>query len=104
MSASLDAARLTTATLLVSGCAPPAPSIWRASLPTAATSTRSRKASSAGKSSLRKYSPFELPPRINEQRMAVCMPRMVRRTRDALLLARSAVEHERVLECPDEQD
>ena len=77
------------ATLLVNGCAPPAPSIWRESLPIAATSTRSRTASSAGKSSLRKYSPFELPPRIKKQGMAVGMPRMVRRALGTLLHSRS---------------
>ena len=61
------------ATLLVSGCAPPMPSICRASGdPNAASSTRSRTAGSAGRSSATKYAPFDVPPRIITQRMAVC--------------------------------
>ena len=62
---------LTTATLLVSGWAPPMPSIWRASgEPMADSSTASRLAISAGRSSARKNSPFEVPPRIAVQGMA----------------------------------
>ena len=61
-----------TATLLVSGCAPPTPSIWRTSgEPIAASSTRSRSARSAGRSLAWKYSPFDVPPRISVQGMAV---------------------------------
>ena len=63
---------LMTATLLVSGCAPPTPSICRASgEPMAASSTRSRSSRSAGRSRAWKYRPFEVPPRISVQGMAV---------------------------------
>ena len=55
MSQSGRVERETIATLLVSGCAPPSPSIWRASgEPITASSRRSRAAGSAGRSSARK--------------------------------------------------
>src|ERR1700730_18143798 len=55
----------TTATLDVSGCAPPTPSIWRGSgVPMTLSSRSSRAAASAGRSSARKYSPLDVPPRI----------------------------------------
>ena len=66
--------RLTMPTLLVSGCAPPTPSICRLSgEPMAASSTRSRVGRSEGRSLARKKGPLEVPPRISRQGMAVCM-------------------------------
>src|SRR6185503_4266455 len=63
-----------TATLLVSGGAPPTPSICRTSGdPIAANSTRSRNWRSAGRSCAWKYRPFEVPPRISVQGIAVSM-------------------------------
>src|SRR6202012_4242116 len=60
-----SAAGATTATLDVSGCAPPTPSICRGSGdPITRSSRSSRSAGSAGRSSARKYSPFDVPPRI----------------------------------------
>ena len=62
----------TMPTLLVSGCAPPRPSICRASgEPMTASSTRSRSATSAGRSATSKNGPREVPPRMNRQGMAV---------------------------------
>src|SRR4029078_11111771 len=63
--------------------APPGPSIFRGSERLAATNTRSRSPSSVGKSSRRKYSPFELPPRISEQRIGVCIAAYFRSPPDA---------------------
>src|ERR1700733_4108073 len=55
----------TTATFEVSGCAPPTPSIWVGSGdPMTRSSRSSRSAGSAGRSEARKYSPFDVPPRI----------------------------------------
>jgi hypothetical protein len=55
----------TTATLEVSGCAPPTPSIWVGSGdPITRSSRSSRSAESAGRSAARKYSPLDVPPRI----------------------------------------
>src|ERR1041385_3538174 len=68
--------RLTMPTLLVSGCAPPRPSIWRLSgEPITASSTRSRVAGSAGRSPRWKNGPREVPPRMNRHGMArwACM-------------------------------
>src|ERR1700728_3375026 len=63
MPATTDVA--TTATLDVSGCAPPAPSICRGSGdPMTRSSRSSRAATSAGGTSARKYSPLDVPPRI----------------------------------------
>ncbi len=62
----------TMPTLLVSGCAPPRPSIWRRSgEPMTASSTRSRWAMSVGRSAARKNGPRDVPPRMNRQGMAV---------------------------------
>jgi hypothetical protein len=59
---------LTTATLLVSGSAPPMPSIWRSSgLPITPSRKASRSAVSAGRSLFRKKPPFDVPPRIHRQ-------------------------------------
>src|SRR5580704_13124943 len=64
----------TTATLEVSGCAPPMPSICRGSgLPMTRSSRSSRSAGPAGRSLARKYAPFEVPPRICMQRMPSLM-------------------------------
>ena len=64
----------TMPTLLVSGCAPPSPSIWRLSgEPITASSTLSRRGISAGRSAAWKNGPREVPPRMNRQGMAVCM-------------------------------
>ena len=64
----------TMPTLLVSGCAPPSPSIWRLSgEPITASSTLSRVGISAGRSAALKNGPREVPPRMNRQGMAVCM-------------------------------
>src|ERR1700739_4552817 len=69
----------TTATLDVSGCAPPTPSICRGSGdPMTRSSRSSRSATSAGRSSARKYSPLDVPPRI-------CMAR-IPSTRTSLIL------------------
>ena len=60
-----------TAILLVSGWAPPMPSIWRTSGdPMAASKTRLRVATSAGRSLAWKYRPFEVPPRMTTHGMA----------------------------------
>ena len=60
--------RRTMPTLLVSGCAPPRPSICRLSgEPIAASSTRSRVATSAGRSAALKNAPRDVPPRMNRQ-------------------------------------
>ena len=68
---------LTMPTLLVSGWAPPMPSICRRSgEPITASSTRSRVGMSVGKSEARKNGPRELPPRIKREGMAVCMGRL----------------------------
>src|SRR5215469_6631926 len=62
-----------TATLLVSGSAPPIPSIWRTSgEPIAASRTRSRNSALAGRSLARKKGPFDVPPRISVQGIRVC--------------------------------
>ena len=62
----------TMPTLLVSGCAPPRPSICRGSgEPMTASSTRSRKGSSPGRSAAAKKGPREVPPRMNRQGIAV---------------------------------
>src|ERR1700761_1075180 len=67
----------TTATLDVSGCAPPTPSICRGSGDPMTRSRRSsRSAASSGRSPARKYSPLDVPPRI-------CMARIP--SRDATL-------------------
>ena len=69
MSASERADRLTNATLLVSGWAPPTPSICRASgLPMIRIRRSSRTATSVGRSPATKKAPFDVPPRINVQR------------------------------------
>src|SRR5215469_8036480 len=61
------------ATLLVSGSAPPIPSIWRMSgEPITASRMRSRSSVSAGRSLAKKKGPFEVPPRINVQGIGVC--------------------------------
>ena len=64
----------TTATLLVRGWAPPTPSICRGS---GEPMTRSRKRSLAsaptGRSSCKKYKPFEVPPRINVAGTETCI-------------------------------
>ena len=66
--------RDTIATLLVRGSAPPTPSICRGSgEPITASSTRSRAASSVGRSEATKYAPFDVPPRINVDEIAVCI-------------------------------
>src|SRR6185312_11207539 len=66
MSASARVAVPMTATLLVSGCAPPTPSICRASgEPIAASKTRSRAEGETGRSLARKYSPLDVPPRMS---------------------------------------
>ena len=60
------------ATLLVSGSAPPTPSIWRGSGdPITANSTRSRDGNRR-QIDARKKGPFEVPPRISVHAMAVC--------------------------------
>src|SRR2546423_1254972 len=59
------------ATLLVSGCAPPTPSIWRGSgEPMAASSARSRSGADCGRPLAGKYSPLDVPPRIRVLGMA----------------------------------
>src|ERR671914_2056855 len=59
-----------TATLLVSGCAPPIPSICRGSgVPMTRSSRSSRSAGPAGRSSARKYAPLDVPPRMSMQGM-----------------------------------
>ena len=64
----------TIATLLVSGCAPPKPSICRLSgEPITDNNTRSRVALSVGKSDSLKNGPLEVPPRIKRQGIGVCM-------------------------------
>src|SRR6478752_1480141 len=74
MSASSRMEREMIATLLVSGSAPPMPSIWRGSGdPITASSTRSRAAGSSGRSEARKYAPFDVPPRIIRHGMRICL-------------------------------
>src|ERR1039458_3575873 len=64
-----------TATLEVSGCAPPMPSICRVSgLPMMRSSRSSRSAGSAGRSPARKYAPFDVPPRISMHRTPSAEP------------------------------
>src|SRR5580765_1049434 len=67
-----DRPRMTA--LLVRLSPPPMPSIWRTcGDPITASSTRSRTAGSAGKSSARKYGPLEVPPLISRHGMSVNM-------------------------------
>src|SRR5262249_7091533 len=55
-----------SATLLVRGCAPPTPSIWRGSgEPIAASSAASRARAECGRALAWKYRPLEVPPRIS---------------------------------------
>ena len=64
----------TMPTLLVSGWAPPRPSIWRRSgEPITASSTLSRVAISAGRSAALKNGPREVPPRMKQVLIGVCM-------------------------------
>ena len=64
----------TMPTLLVSGSAPPRPSICRASgEPMMRSSAASRDSTSAGRSLSRMNGPREVPPRMNRQGMARCM-------------------------------
>ena len=66
--------RRTMPTLLVSGLAPPSPSICRLSGdPSAASRMRSRLTTSDGRSDSRKNGPRDVPPRMNRQGIAVCI-------------------------------
>ena len=66
--------RLTMPTLLVSGCAPPSPSIWRRSgEPITASRTRSRVGRSSGRSAASKNGPRDVPPRMNKHGTARCV-------------------------------